>query len=64
MKIYLNKTLFSEKLEEVKKLIDKEIDFNSNFNGSTYEILLDDFCWIDGVDEIDGTFLLHKILDL
>lgn len=62
MKIYLNDELWNKK-DLIDIVVDAEFMFNSAFNGASYELLHDenDCTWIEGSNEIDGTFLLGKI---
>ncbi len=62
MKIYLS----SEHMKHsqlVCDLVEHEILYNPNFNGDTFSISEGDYTWIDEVDEIDGAFLLHTIIN-
>lgn len=58
MKIYIT----SENLKHKEALIDFVEDFLIGAGNYEFEILADDFCWIDGCDdEIFATMLLSNI---
>jgi hypothetical protein len=62
MKVYLSKedTAFKDAVLEI---LEHHIWWNPNFNGIKYKMILDhDYTFIDEIDELHGTFLLHNIL--
>ena len=63
MKVFLDKR--SEKATvDIEQIVNNELLFNSDFNGIEVEFIYgQESIWIEGVDEISGTFLLHKIID-
>ena len=64
MRVYLSKALFEDKEAKVREFLDNELLFNCDLNGATYQIRWDDYTWIDEVDEIVGSKLLYRILDI
>lgn len=64
MRVYLSRALFEDKVVKVKEFLDNELLFNCELSGATYKIVWDDYTWIDEVDEIVGSKLLDKILDI
>jgi hypothetical protein len=66
MKIFLNKKSW-EKKDEVEKIVNHNLLYNPDFNGSNFTIekAQDIECnYIEECDEIAGSFLLNKINDL
>lgn len=47
--------------ERAEKIMAHEVVHNCNLAGSSYKIEIGDFSSIDGIDEIEGTILLHQI---
>lgn len=60
MKIFLNQETF-KRLPEINALVEEEITYNPNFNGAQAMYFAGEFNYIEDCDELDGTFLLHKI---
>lgn len=65
MKIFLN-TKSWKRMRELSTLVENEILNNCNFNGvqAMYFVSDQECNYIEECDEINGTFLLHKINDL
>lgn len=50
-----------ENLRKVRDLLDHEAMYNPNWSGAEFEIVLDDYTWIESRDEYAGTALLGQI---
>lgn len=60
MKVYLD-TCGMKFKKEISDLLDNEMLYNPNCNGMEYEILQDEFIYLDDVDNILGACLITKI---
>jgi len=47
--------------ERIEQYLEREFAYDPNLNGATYQICSDDFCCVDGADEIIGCQLLRGV---
>ena len=50
-------------VKQVSAALDHEALYNPAFAGAEFVIGFDFYPWIDGADEIAGTYLLHSIIN-
>lgn len=50
-----------ENISKVRALLDREAMYNPNWNGAEFEIVQDDYTWIETQDEYAGMALLGQI---
>ena len=60
--VYLPYRTTDQAIDRITHALDEELARNPNWNGATFDIEFDDYCWIETENEIDGTQLLHRAI--
>ena len=60
--IYVPYRTTDQNIDRLTHALHEELMRNPNWNGATFDIEYDDYCWVETENEIDGTQLLHGVI--